>query len=283
MRRRHESIQRVAALAMLLAWSGLAGCKGSTETAPVTQPDTGSAKALGLPGAPAAADEFWSNALEGVYKSPLELNAQHKTELQRGLHFTKLMNGDPKRREIALTFDDGPHPDFTPKLLKILAKYKAKATFFVVGMKAEQTPELVTAEVAGGHSIANHTYHHVNLAKIPLRLVDAEITACGDVIRKITNQECHLFRPPGGDYNRPIAETANALGYTLVLWTDDPGDYASPGTNVIENRTLAKVSNGGIILIHDGVQQTVDMLPQLLETLQARGFKFVTVDEMMRK
>jgi peptidoglycan/xylan/chitin deacetylase (PgdA/CDA1 family) len=270
-------MRSVGALCLLFAWVCLGGCKQAPTTG-LQQP----AAYCGPAPKPATADEFWTNALVEVYKSPLELRAQHETEVARGLHFAELMKGDPRRREIAITFDDGPHPEYTPKLLEILARYKARATFFVVGTKAEENPCLIQAEYSAGHSIANHTYHHVNLTRIPSRLVAVEITACGDVLKKITGEKCHLFRPPGGDYNRPVAETANDLGYTLVLWTINPGDYASPGKNVIEERTLARLANGGIILIHDGVQQTVDILPQLLEILQKMGFKFVTVDEMMR-
>ncbi|MGE5531199.1 MAG: polysaccharide deacetylase family protein [Bacteroidota bacterium] len=230
----------------------------------------------------ATADEFWTAALQEVYKSPLELQAQHETEIAKGLHYRKLMHGDPASRQIAITFDDGPHPQYTPKLLSILDQYHAKATFFLVGEKAEAAPDLVKAEVAAGHSVGNHTYHHVNLTKIPERLVATEILACGNVLKSITGTDAHLFRPPGGDYNSLVAETANGLDYTIVLWTDDPGDYASPGKRVIEQRTLDNLSPGGIILIHDGVQQTVDILPQLLQSLKDRGFECVTIDEMMK-
>jgi peptidoglycan-N-acetylglucosamine deacetylase len=257
---------------VIFACAGLlvAGCR--TAAPPATQ----------ISKAPPTVDEFWSAALREAYKSPLELAAQHETELARGLHYRKLMHGDPASRQIAITFDDGPHPQYTPQLLRILDRYNAKATFFLVGEKAEQAPDLVKAEIAAGHSVGNHTYHHVNLTKIPERLVATEILACGDVIKSITGNQPHLFRPPGGDYNALVAQTANALDYTIVLWTDDPADYASPGAKVIEQRTLDTLRPGGIILIHDGVQQTVDVLPQLLRALQQRGFKCVTIDEMMK-
>jgi polysaccharide deacetylase family sporulation protein PdaB len=231
----------------------------------------------------AQVDRYWQNAKEEVDKSVLELLAQHQAELERGLRYDKLLHGDTSKRQIAITFDDGPHPEYSPQLLAILKKYKAKATFFLVGEKAEQAPDLVRAEVAAGHCVGNHTYHHVNLTKIPNEDVAAEIKACGDVLRKITGQAPHLFRPPGGDYDKQVAETAEALGYTMVLWTDDPGDYASPGDKVIETRVLDHVSNGGIVLIHDGVQQTVDVLPQILGYLKGKGYEFVTIDEMTGK
>lgn len=256
---------------LLLVFASLSttGCQPTTESAKQAQPA-------------ATAGEFWAAAMQEAYKSPLELQAQHETELAEGLHYRKLMHGDPASRQIAITFDDGPHPQYTPALLSILDRYHAKATFFLVGEKAEAWPDLVKAEIAAGHSVGNHTYHHVNLTKIPERLVATEILACGNVIKSITGKDPHLFRPPGGDYSAVVAQAANSLDYTIVLWTDDPGDYASPGARVIEQRTLGSLRPGGIILIHDGVQQTVDILPQLLQSLKDRGFECVTIDEMMK-
>ncbi len=257
------------ALSAALIASVLSGCKPA---------------ARGPSHAPSAAqgevDAYWANAREEVYKSALEVMAQHQAELQRGIRYHKLIRGDKTRPQVALTFDDGPHPDYTPRLLEVLKQHNVKATFFVVGELAEQHPDLIKAEMAAGHEVGNHTYHHVNLTRIPNVDVATEIQACGDVLRKITGSEPHFFRPPGGDYDRQVAETAEALGYTMVLWTDDPGDYARPGDAVIEARTLRDVSPGGVILLHDGVQQTIDVLPQIIDLIRAKGLEFVTVDEM---
>jgi peptidoglycan/xylan/chitin deacetylase (PgdA/CDA1 family) len=227
------------------------------------------------------ADKFWQHAKREVDKSVLEMIAQNQAELARGAQYHKFMHGSPNLKEIAITFDDGPHPQYTPRLLDILKQYDVRATFFVVGEKAEESPNLIRAEIAGGHSVGNHTYHHVSLTKIPEEYVPTEIKACGEVLKSITGKSPHLFRPPGGDYDQQVAVDAGALGYTTVLWTDDPGDYASPGDKVIKSRLLDRISNGGIVLIHDGVQQTVDVLPGILGYLKSRGYKFVTVDEMM--
>jgi peptidoglycan-N-acetylglucosamine deacetylase len=226
-------------------------------------------------------DPFWLEAGKEVDRGVLEVVDQRQAELERGLRYSKLMRGDPNKRQIALTFDDGPHPDTTPKLLAILDKYKVKATFFQIGEMAEKYPDLVRAAVAAGHSLGNHTYHHVSLIKIPEEDVAREIKSCGEVLRSITGKAPRWLRPPGGDYDPRVAEVSEALGYTMVLWTDDPGDYASPGQRVILSRTLNTVSNGGILLLHDGIQQTVDVLPQLIESLQKRGYQFVTIDAMV--
>lgn len=226
-------------------------------------------------------DRFWRNAKQEVDKSVLEIMAQDQAELRRGIRHHKFIAGSPRRRWLALTFDDGPHPYYTPYLLEILKKFNVKATFFLVGAMAERYPELVKAEFLDGHAIGNHTYDHVNLTKIPTEEVATEIEACGDVLQTITKQRPHLFRPPGGDYNDNVAEAAEALGYTMVLWSDNAGDWLSPGQGVTERKVLRRASNGGVILMHDGYQQTVDVLPQLLTILKREGYEFVTIDRMM--
>lgn len=230
-----------------------------------------------------ANDPYWQHAKKEVYKSVLELLAQHKNELANGIRYHKLLRGTPRKKQLALTFDDGPHPQYTPQLLDILAKEKVTATFFIVGEMADKYPELVRAEQRAGHTIGNHTYHHVNLTKILEPDVATEIKAGGEAIQRITGHAPHFFRPPGGDYDTDVAETSEALGYTITLWTDDPGDYAKPGAQVILQRTLQRAENGGIILLHDGIKQTIAILPQLIETLKQRGYQFVTVDEMMKE
>ena len=147
-------------------------------------------------------DRYWLNAKHEVYKSTLELIAQHQTELAHGIRYDKLLRGDPRRREIALTIDDGPHPTYTPLLLQILKAGNVHATFFVVGAQAERYPGLIQAEIAGGHAVGNHTYDHVSLIKIPPEYIDTEIEACGDVLKQLTGKTPRLFRPPGGEYNK---------------------------------------------------------------------------------
>jgi peptidoglycan/xylan/chitin deacetylase (PgdA/CDA1 family) len=226
-------------------------------------------------------DRYWRNAKQEVDKSVLELIAQDQAELRRGIRHHKFFQGSSRRKWLALTFDDGPHPYFTPALLTILKQYDVKATFFLVGDMAERHPELVRAEFGAGHDIGNHTYDHINLTKIPTEEVATEIEACGDVLQTITKQRPHLFRPPGGDYNDSVAEAAEALGYTTVLWTDNAGDWLSPGRGVIEWKILRRAYNGGVILMHDGIQETIDILPQLLSTFKREGYEFVTIDQMM--
>jgi len=223
---------------------------------------------------------FWEKASQEIYKSPGELKAQHEREIRKGEIYIKLMQGDPHIKAVALTFDDGPHPKFTSKILEILRKYHVNATFFVVGKMAKKYPKLVEQEFIQGNLIGNHTYDHYNLTKIPDPEVDVQWQKGNEIIRSITGIEPMYCRPPGGDYDRGVIKSAMMHGLTTVLWTDDPGDYANPGDKTIENRVLDRIADGSIILIHDGIQQTIDVLPQIIETLQKKGFKFETVAEM---
>lgn len=216
------------------------------------------------------------------YKTPEELMQQHRAEQAQGVSLRKLIRGDTTRRWIALTFDDGPHPEYTPKIIQILERYKVRATFFVVGKMAEKYPELIRLHQKAGNEIGNHTYNHVNLTRLNRDQIAAEIEKCGEVIRAITGQTPYLFRPPGGDYNRTVAEVAASLGYWMVLWTDDPGDYADPPEKILQERLFSGISNGGIILLHDGVPETIDLLPKLIERLKAEGYEIVPVGEMIK-
>lgn len=193
-----------------------------------------------------------------------------------------LKRGNPNRKWVALTFDDGPHPNTTPRLLSILKAHHAKATFFLVGMMAEAYPDLVLEEQRAGHLIANHSYHHVNLTKIHENDIGTELEACGLVLQHITGEKPRFFRPPGGDYNPTVSKIADNLGYRMVLWTDDPGDYSNPGNQLVASRLLKRLSRGGIIVLHDGPVQTLDILPQILSSLEKEGYTLVTLEDFCR-
>jgi peptidoglycan/xylan/chitin deacetylase (PgdA/CDA1 family) len=194
--------------------------------------------------------------------------------------YLMLRRGSSTHRTIALTFDDGPHPEFTPKLLAVLSRYHVQATFFVVGKMAQKYPHLVRQEMAAGHEIGNHTFHHVNVALLSESDAAAEWKAGEEAITAITGERVRYCRPPGGRYDRSSVIASSRLGLTTVLWTDNSGDYLGMGPRQLERRVLSRASNGGIILMHDGVQQTIDVLPQIIEKLRGRGYRFVTLAEM---
>ena len=225
-------------------------------------------------------DPLWQRANKEVYITVRELDIQKTIERERKLFLPALRRGRADDKTVTLTFDDGPHPDFTPKLLEILRKENVKATFFVIGFMVEKYPELAKAIHDGGHLLASHTFSHVNLTTIKPEEVGTELIAADEIIRRATGKPTRFYRPPGGRYNDDVIAAGTALGMTAALWTDDPADFANPGDQIIVDRTLKDLSNGGIILMHDGAPETLEILPGLIQTIKKRGYSFVRVDEM---
>ncbi|RYG45288.1 polysaccharide deacetylase family protein, partial [bacterium] len=209
-----------------------------------------------------------------------ELDALEAKIAGTGLEKYVLRRGQGPDKRVSLTFDDGPHPAYTPKLLDILKTAKVKATFFVIGHMAEKYPDLVRRIAADGHEVANHTYSHVTLTKIPPEEVDVEYKADNDVIARLAGKPARYCRPPGGDHNNEVLRRAASLGLTTVLWTDDPGDYDNPGQAVLFDRETKALSPGGIILLHDGSKDTLGTLADFIATARSKGYHFVTLDEL---
>jgi peptidoglycan/xylan/chitin deacetylase (PgdA/CDA1 family) len=228
--------------------------------------------------------EAWANAhRKAVEKREARMFSREpqKASPQRSHPlYLKLTRGSPAHKTIALTFDDGPHPEFTPKLLAVLNKYNVKASFFVVGKMAQKYPDLVRQEVAAGHEIGNHTFNHANVARLTESGAAAEWKAGDQAITAITGEKVRYCRPPGGRYDRESVIAASGLGLTTVLWTDNSADYLGMSPRRLERRVLSRISNGGIVLMHDGVQQTIDVLPEIIEKLRSKGYRFVTLSEM---
>jgi peptidoglycan/xylan/chitin deacetylase (PgdA/CDA1 family) len=191
---------------------------------------------------------------------------------------------------VALTFDDGPHPVFTPQILDILAKYDAKATFFVAGNKVIRFPDILKQEVREGHEIANHTFHHIYNNNITSAKLSSELEETDKIIQKFTGFKPSLYRPVGGLYNDLIINTAIKNGKVVVLWSwnQDPRDWANPPESQICNYITKGVKPGNIILFHDwhGSEytqtcQTVKALDNILDFLYKNGYKCVTVSELL--
>jgi peptidoglycan/xylan/chitin deacetylase (PgdA/CDA1 family) len=198
----------------------------------------------------------------------------------RGNRVLTIWRGDPTRKEIALTFDDGPHPSFTPRLLDLLQQLHVKATFFLVGKKVDQAPQIVARIAQEGHEVANHTYDHINLGKVSPEIVEAEIRRGNEAIYRACGKQPTLFRPPGGHHEEKVLQAAEKLNMITILWTEDPADFANPGADIIEERIFKKLGNGADILLHDGIEQTLQMLPDLVARLRQEGYRFITMKEM---
>jgi peptidoglycan-N-acetylglucosamine deacetylase len=183
---------------------------------------------------------------------------------------------------IAMTFDDGPSEATTPRLLDILKQRHIKATFFMIGQNAERNPDIVRRILAEGHEIGNHSWTHPQLSKLPEDKVTEEITKTQDAIRDACGYTPTLMRPPYGAITKAQREwIENQFGLNVILWTVDPFDWKRPGESVIEQRIVAGAKPGAIILSHDIHKQTVDAMPATLDALAAKGFKFVTVSQLI--
>ena len=184
---------------------------------------------------------------------------------------------------IALTFDDGPSEKLTPRLLDLLAQHHIHATFFVIGENVAQHPEIVKRAAREGHEIGNHSWSHPNLAKMSDENVRSQIKRTEEVISGAIGTRPVLLRPPYGSLAaRQKHLIHDELGYEIVLWDVDPYDWKRPGPSVVTNRILKETRPGSIVLSHDIHPGTIEAMPATLNELEAKGFKFVTVSELLR-
>ena len=198
--------------------------------------------------------------------------------------------------KLALTFDDGPDPDWTPRILDILKEKGVHASFFIIGENAQANPDLVYRILADGHDVGNHTFTHPNLGKLPDSLVTLEINANQRLFEALTGRSMRLFRAPFLGDSEPTTsdeivpiEIAQSMGYVTVGLHVDPNDWLRPPADTIISRVLEQVSDpnpdirGHIILLHDlggDRSQTVAALPKLIDALRAKGYDFVPVSEL---
>ncbi len=196
--------------------------------------------------------------------------------------------GSDGRRTVALTFDDGPDPIFTPRILSILARFDARATFFLIGERAEQYPEIVRAIVDDGHEVGNHTYRHSRLWLLSPARTRYEMDRCANLLAGETGRPPRYFRPPWGKFNLEAYRHAARLNELRILWSLRPEGWrrmASP--KEIVQGVGAGLHPGAIINLHDGdgisgaPQRTVQALPGLLELLRAHGYRCVSLSELL--
>ncbi len=172
---------------------------------------------------------------------------------------------------VYLSFDDGPHPLWTPKILALLTQHSAKATFFQVGREVKASPAVAASVLSNGHAVGNHTGHHLNLLHRTRAEIDLELRSGVPAAR--------CFRPPfGAGAKRPeVKAAAAALNQRIILWTVDPRDWAKPGAAAISARVLAAVHPGSVVLLHDGGgdrSQTVAATAVILRRLSSQGYQF---------
>lgn len=183
---------------------------------------------------------------------------------------------------IAMTFDDGPHGANTPRLLDMLKQRGIKATFFVVGQCAAEFPDIMKRIVAEGHEIASHSWSHPLLSKMGEESVSDQLQKTHDIIKQTTGVEPKIMRPPFGAFTPNQRAWANKKwGYKIIMWDVDPLDWKVRNAEHVKSEILKKTVAGSIILTHDIHKSTIDAMPETLDGLTAKGFKFVSVSELL--
>ena len=189
-----------------------------------------------------------------------------------------------EKKQIALTFDDGPHPSLTPKILAILAKYGVPATFFMVGQNVLNYPTAAKQVIDAGHEVGNHTFTHPHLANLNEHAIMEEIGKCEDALEELSEYRPHLLRTPQGALTENLEKCLSDDDYILVLWSLDTRDWDNKSTAYIVQTVLGNVKSGDIILMHDYIgynSKTPEALERIIPALLAQGYEFVTVSELL--
>lgn len=231
-----------------------------------------------------------------ITQSPEEQNSTSKAasrhesltlgELRRKYAETFKFRG-PKVKQIALTFDDVPDPRFTPEVLDILAKYHVKATFFVVGQRAEKHPGLVKRIYREGHLIGNHSYNHPLFKNRNLAYFKDQILRTENIINTLTGFRPKFIRPPYGEINEQQLRWAKNSGYKVINWNVDSKDWKGLDQAQVSHNILSAAGPGSIILQHAGggvgadLTGTIKALPEIIRTLRNRGYTFVDLSELL--
>ena len=183
---------------------------------------------------------------------------------------------------VAMTFDDGPSAVLTPRLLDILKQRNIKVTFFVLGQLVQEHPEIIQRAVAEGHEIANHSWDHKALNKLGDGGLKHELADTSEAITRASGKPVTLMRPPYGATNPRLNRAIEKeYGMKVILWSVDPLDWKRPGPQVVSQRILAGTQPGAIILSHDIHPGTIEAMPATLDALLAKGYRFVTVSELL--
>jgi peptidoglycan-N-acetylglucosamine deacetylase len=201
-----------------------------------------------------------------------------------------ITSGSSAKHAVAITFDDGPSPRYTPQILALLRQYQARATFFVLGCRVEKYPALIKAELSAGHELGNHTYSHPRLPQtckaerqreLERTELDLELLGCQTAGK--------LMRPPYSEYDQRLLKYLDHTDQELILWSVDSGDWRGLPAPCIVKNVLRQVKNGSIIIFHDSDEHeqtdrnpTVEALKIILPALQQAGYRMVTVSELLK-
>jgi peptidoglycan-N-acetylglucosamine deacetylase len=208
-----------------------------------------------------------------------------------GQWYGRTFTGVPRgRKQLALTFDDGPNDPHTPKLLEVLARQNVRATFFLIGRYVRERPHLVREIASRGHAIGNHTYTHPLLIFQSEPEIRKQLSDCRSVLHDVVGEHSNLFRPPFGGRRPAVLRITRELGLEPVMWNVTGYDWNAPPAAVIEAKVARQIRGGDVILLHDGGHrqmgadraQTVLATDHLIARHQSEGYEFVTIPQMMK-
>ncbi|MFV1994413.1 MAG: polysaccharide deacetylase family protein [Verrucomicrobiales bacterium] len=279
-------------LSILVALSGMssAGCKSAAKKA---QQEATSAAPMGGAGGAGGAGSRGGPGSQASRTSPygmggpsVPMGRNPDIHIPRGsvdgasVTYSRVKISEPY---LAITFDDGPHPSNTPRLLDMLAQRNIKATFFVVGTNVESYPAIMRRMINEGHEVGNHTRNHSYLTRLSDSGVVKELNSCRDSVIAATGVPPLTMRPPyGAITSRQKSWIYDRYRYPAILWSVDRRDWQRPGSQVVADRLVSGARSGAILLAHDIHKGTIDAMPQTLDRLLAKGYRFVTVTQLLR-
>lgn len=204
-------------------------------------------------------------------------------DIGSGVYLKALCRAESADKVVALTFDDGPDADSTPRVLDLLKRHGVRATFFVVGEQARQNPELIHRLVAEGHTVAGHSYYHLPQSTLwSSQRYTEELFRCNDVVARLTGLRMRLYRPPFGVTNPPIARAVKNLGLIPVGWSVRSLDTVTKDTDRVVDRVMRGLRGGDVILLHDRLENSEELLEKLLTALRTQHYTTATVDELFK-
>jgi peptidoglycan/xylan/chitin deacetylase (PgdA/CDA1 family) len=221
----------------------------------------------------------------------LMADVSHAVALERlGPRLTRriLWRVPTQQQVIALSFDDGPHPQFTPQILDLLDEHQIPATFFLIGRHVHQQPELARRIANGLHEIGNHTFTHRILPFLRDDMIVQEIRHTGEIIGEVTGKSARFLRPPMGLFTKRVVDLIEGCGYEVVIGDVYPRDPHRPGREKIYHRVISRARPGSIIILHDGGNsghvdrsQTVWAVQQIVRQLRGKNYRFVTISQLV--